>query len=260
MRLIFLGTGGLGSRPIGTHTDRAAPSRTSNALVVQPASPYPPAILLDAGPDIRAQWENWADAPPRPDAVLLTHGHFDHIGGMPNLWQLDPPMPVYGSQETLARLDQFAALLWQGAKYDVDPYPLHDGERSMVCGVSVETLSLHHSIPVTGFLLRHDGHCVAHLSDTGPMIEEGVRAAIRGCDVLVVDTPRVEKSPGHIGIPGAIALAREVEARCLVLTHLSDSITADVVAAITTEYPWVTFAHDGMVIDLSAVARDCAMQ
>lgn len=82
------------------------------------------------------------------------------------------------------------------------------------------------------------------------MIEENVRFTIRGCDVLIADTPRVEESAGHIGVAGAVALAREAGAKRLVLTHLGPAITAEAAARITAEHPWVTFAYDGLIIEL----------
>ena len=45
--------------------------------------------------------ENWPTGAHRVDAVVLTHGHEDHTGGLAYLLR-DFPVPVYGSELTLA--------------------------------------------------------------------------------------------------------------------------------------------------------------
>ena len=39
------------------------------------------------------------------DALVLTHGHEDHIGGVPYLLKLRPDIPLIGSKLTLAFVD-----------------------------------------------------------------------------------------------------------------------------------------------------------
>lgn len=64
--------------------------------------------LLPTGdyPQGDREWEGG-----RPDAVLLTHGHLDHAGGIA---YLDPTIPLYASPMTLALLRA-----WQEARADV---------------------------------------------------------------------------------------------------------------------------------------------
>ncbi|MBN9564560.1 MAG: MBL fold metallo-hydrolase, partial [Alphaproteobacteria bacterium] len=64
-------------------------------------------ILIDASPDIRLQLLR--EQCKRVDAVLLTHDHFDHTGGLDDLrpfffHQGKKRIPVYSNYETLATL------------------------------------------------------------------------------------------------------------------------------------------------------------
>jgi len=88
MQIIFLGTGPSRSLPRKGHTDalcrdarRGGKSRRlrSAALVTSGKT----TILIDAGPDIAQQLKR--AKPKHIDAILLTHGHEDAIGGLKDL-------------------------------------------------------------------------------------------------------------------------------------------------------------------------------
>lgn len=115
MELLFLGTGGAWGLPehqcpcatcrhmraIGEHR-----SRTSLWLQGQAK------LLIDPGPDLRAQLMR--EDLGRPDAVLITHEHGDHYGGLDDLLcyrrNLAPedwtPIPVYASATTWRAVEQ----------------------------------------------------------------------------------------------------------------------------------------------------------
>lgn len=250
MRLVFLGSSGMGIPRIGVPPPPDTIHRTTNGLVIQPNGGSTPTLLVDAGPDIRLQWTNWPDAPLRPDAVFVTHCHFDHVGGIPNFFRLEPPMPVYGSADTLARLQAFAASIVPDEVNDLELHVVPDQGAATICDMRVETLALHHTIPVTGLLVRHEGKTLAHLADTNATVEAPVREAISACDLLIVDTPRLRSSDSNIGVYDALTLAREVGAKRLVLTHIQQGVAPNELAAIAAEHRWMTVAHDGMVLDL----------
>lgn len=266
MRLIFLGTGGAGNPPIGVDGRAAglAP-RGTNALVVQPNYPSRPTLLLDGGSDIRAQWAAWEDAPPQPDAVLLSHGHFDHIGGMGEFRRCASPVSVYGTAPTLAQLARLGAVVYRkDPSLNLALHELAERGTTEIAGIAVETVPLHHGDePLVGFILRHGGATLAHLTDTGPTVEPEVRAAVAGCDVLVVNTPFMHDAPlpgihpsladgheRHLSIPQAIALACEVRAKRLVLLHVLHTVPERTLREVAAAYPWVLIPDDGQILDL----------
>ncbi len=252
MRIVFLGTGGGGIPPIGVNFNTAGIlHRGSNALVLQPNHPDPPTLLIDVGPDIRTQWTTWPDAPLQPNGIILTHGHVDHIAGMIEFRYCPTPVPVYGTDHTLAQLAQFGAtMIPHDSALNLAPQAIPEHGHAVIAGISIETVPLHHNDPLTGVIVRHGGLVVVHLTDTAAQVEADVRTAISGCDVLIVNTPFMTDYPSHISVPQAIALAQEVGVKRLILSHFSHIVPQQELETVVAAHPWVTMARDGLTIDL----------
>ena len=77
-------------------------------------------------------------------ALVLTHGHEDHIGAVPYLLKLRADIPVYGSEFTLALLEpKLAEHGIKGAKLNV----VTEGEIVQLAPFEVEFVPVSHSIP-----------------------------------------------------------------------------------------------------------------
>jgi ribonuclease J len=94
-------------------------------------------------------------------AVALTHGHEDHIGGIPYLLKERPDIPVVGSRLTLALID--AKL----KEHRIRPKlrQVEEGDRINLGPFDLEFLAVNHSIP--------DGLAVAIRTSAGLVLHTG---------------------------------------------------------------------------------------
>ncbi|HIY67729.1 MAG TPA: ribonuclease J [Candidatus Agrococcus pullicola] len=76
-------------------------------------------------------------------AVVLTHGHEDHIGALPYLLKLKSDIPLLGSQLTLALIE--AKL----KEHRIKPYTMavREGDTEQLGPFSLEFIAVNHSIP-----------------------------------------------------------------------------------------------------------------
>ncbi|MCA0253754.1 MAG: ribonuclease J [Actinobacteria bacterium] len=96
-------------------------------------------------------------------ALVLTHGHEDHIGAVPYLLRRRPDLPVYGSRLTLALVRE---KLREHRLRDVDLRVVAEGEKVSAGGFSLEFLAVNHSIPdALAVVIRSVAGTVLHTGD-----------------------------------------------------------------------------------------------
>lgn len=131
-------------------------------------------ILIDAGamfpgPDLPGvdlvipDLGHLEDRVGRLSAVVLTHGHEDHIGALPYVWPLVDG-PVYGTPLTLALAGR--KLAEHGFDPDERCRPLAAGGRAEVGDVAIEFVRVTHSMPdCVAVALRTPAGVVVHSGD-----------------------------------------------------------------------------------------------
>jgi ribonuclease J len=95
-------------------------------------------------------------------AVILTHGHEDHIGAVPYLLRLKPDLPLVGSTLTLALVE--AKL----REHRIQPYTLgvREGDRERLGVFDCEFVAVNHSIPdALAVAVRTSGGTLLHTGD-----------------------------------------------------------------------------------------------
>ena len=211
-------------------------------------------LLIDTPPELRLQLIT--SGIDRVDAVLFTHDHADHIHGIDDIRAVtvrrDGPLPMYASQEVLARLaqrfpyifDQTMLPLPGTSKPEGHARPVTDGETFSIGDVDVTAIAVPHG-KVTVFAYRVGA--LAYVTDAksvpAPVIER-----LRGVKVLVLNALFHTEHPTHLSIPEALRVAAAVGAERTYLTHLThESFHADLEAELPRG---VTPAFDGLVVKI----------
>ncbi|MHA7877405.1 MAG: MBL fold metallo-hydrolase [Bacteroidota bacterium] len=224
MKITFLGTGSSQGIPVIAcpcpvcHSSNVQDRRLRSAIQLTEHGKH---ILIDSGPDLRQQILSMGVN--RIDALLLTHGHRDHIGGLDELrsfvYKYKKTIPIYASDYVITHLQQAYAYLFARKAYQKAPnFSLHSIENRpfVVEGLTVIPIRVYHdTLPIWGFRIGQ----LTYITDAKYITEAEVDK-IRGTTVLIVNALQRNPHPAHFSLQEAITLAQQVNAPLTYLTHI----------------------------------------
>ena len=210
-------------------------------------------ILIDCGPDFREQMLRLNDFKPI-DAVLVTHEHYDHVGGLDDLRPFCrfKDVPVYAEPYMAQRLREripycFAENLYPGVPRitlnEVEPdIPFYVTNAE---GRSVEVLPvrvMHGKLPALGYRIGN----MAWITDMLTMPDSEYEL-LKNLDVLVMNALRIKSHPSHQSLEEALQNVARIAPKEAYLVHMSHQIGLHAEAEKSLPLH-VHFAYDGLVI------------
>ena len=182
-------------------------------------------LLVDCGPDFRTQML------PQPfrriDGILVTHSHYDHVGGMDDIRPYCQFGEINVYADPIAREGMLQMLPYCFADHRYPGVPaigLHEIEagRSFRIG-DIDILPfrvMHGKLPILGYRFG----TFAYITDMKTIEDEQVEL-LNGVETLVVNALRFDRPHhSHQLVDDAIAFARRVGAKHTFLTHMCHDV------------------------------------
>jgi phosphoribosyl 1,2-cyclic phosphate phosphodiesterase len=222
MKLTLLGTGdAIGTPKVGcdcpqcSHAQKNGATRLRTSLLIENEGKR---ILIDSSPDLRQQLLR--SGSPHIDAVIWTHGHYDHFIGFGEFYRVQHIPPVFAAPQVLSYCSEFFEFL-PFEKCAIDPY-----RPFSLFGITITPFMVNHPPAFTcGMLFETENSRIGFTSDTNRDIPKRSLDILSNLDLLLLDAlvPSRVKIPKHMNYLDACALAEQLapgDFRCVHMSHM----------------------------------------
>ena len=182
-------------------------------------------LLVDCGPDFREQ------ILPQPfrriDGILITHAHYDHMGGMDDIrpYCQFGAINVYADPIAREGLLQMLPYCFAEHRYPGVPaiglHEIHANQPFRIGDIDIMPIKvMHGQLPILGYRFGR----FAYITDM-KTIDDDQLDYLDGVEVLVVNALRFEKEHhSHQLVDDAVAFAKRIGASRTLLTHLCHDV------------------------------------
>jgi ribonuclease BN (tRNA processing enzyme) len=214
-------------------------------------------FLLDCGPSTLLAMKRAGMDPRRLDAIILSHLHGDHFGGIPFFFieylyakPRDVPLTIAGPPGTEERVRQLYAIMYGNGRSPMELPPLNfvilnPEQPQDVAGIEVFPFRVPHQTHDVslGLKIAYQNKQILFSGDslwTDLFVEQA-----KEVDLFLCECSFFEEQPGmHVNYRALEANRARLQCKKLVLTHLGDDMLARRHQLATT------VAEDGMVIEI----------
>jgi len=206
-------------------------------------------LLIDCGPDFRQQ------IMPHPfrkiDGILITHAHYDHMGGMDDVRPFCQfgEINVYADPLACQGLLEMLPYCFVDNRYPGVPaiqlHEIHKHEPFTIGDIEIMPIEvMHHDLPILGYRIG----ALVYITDM-KTIDEGELDYLQNVNTLIVNALRQKPHHSHQTLDEAVAFAQKVGARQTWLIHSSHDIGRheEVNASLPSD---IQMAYDGQIIEL----------
>jgi phosphoribosyl 1,2-cyclic phosphodiesterase len=233
-------------------------------------------IILDAGTGIVNLGARLAQESGKLSGdILITHAHWDHIQGFPFFapaYNKQNRFRIYGVKEGER---SFESLLKSTMAAPHFPIPLEKMGADIRFqelspaqgidlgdGITVQTAANNHPDGGISYRIQYGNKSCCYMTDTehGSPADQGLRELCRGADLVIYDAHFTDEEYdryrgwGHSTWQEGLNLVQEADAGRLLLFHhnpeRNDQQMAQLEEMLSCDYPQISVAREGMVIEL----------
>jgi phosphoribosyl 1,2-cyclic phosphate phosphodiesterase len=224
LKVTFLGSGTSQGVPVIAccckvcKSDDIRDNRLRSSLLVEVGESK---IIIDAGPDFRQQVLR--EGVTTLDAILLTHEHKDHIGGIDDVRAFNyiskKPIDIYCDKRVDEVIRREYPYVFSENRYPGAPMMnLHSIPNTPfeLLNITITPIEVsHYWLPVYGFRIGD----LAYITDANSISDMNFEK-LKGVKYFIINALRKDKHISHYNLEGAIDLIRRVKPEIAYLTHV----------------------------------------